>query len=1020
VPSSLRRVISGAGAACLVVSALCFASDTALRAAPLLGINVPLSIRLPFDVPVLGMDQVAPAATPSASPSPSPTATPKPKAHRGFLGPGPIVLRGDGTYQLGVNSSSRNALTTSYDNYSTALSLTAERRTESSSLAVSSAIGYGIGAVSAGTLIASYSTPKYALTYGQLAGPSDTQLEIGGFARGIGLTIPLRNGDVSLFGSTAQQQGATTYRIYGVRRTWNALGGSVSATGYYGSAEGGSPSSEAIGDVSFQHYGKVVSTDTELAVSSTRGVSGIPDGALFAGAFRADVQGASTFSTLSVRDDPAGFDTLSGLITGGLNADLLVHKHTSLLGDLSLDLNHTDTSVDGDVEHDDHATFSGSRSWSHFGFQYAFGLDDARLTGNDSLSRNAALSLTQSVGKLSLFETYQASGVSATTGDAQQSQVALGASRDLWGGSGAIQVSRSLSGGSAGATAVGTGEVETVSYRRSIGRKLDVQFAESVQSTSNDGVTSSVVDSSVSFLRRLSSVVAIQVSADRFHQSGIGGGNGTTFNASIIGPFGFGAPTSSSGRTNPNLPASIRGTVAVVASSLGGGYSAQSQRGLANALIVLDGAVSERTDSFGQFEFRFVKSGAHTIRLDPATIPAGLIADRETQPVNVLGGQVMSIQFSVGNFAGVTGSVMAKQANGTMRPLADVGIAVDGLQAVTTGSDGHYALGRLNPGAHTVAVVESTLPSTVAISGERKRTVTVSAGTAVPVDFLAVPLGSIAGKVLAPGSGGFGNIAGIENVYVVAEPGEHAVITDQDGAFLLDNMPAGTYTLTVDPDTIPDGLSVLSGPDGPVDLAAGAEVSGIVFKLGEGAKNVVFTYTNGKRRSIQVETRPAVVPPGGVLHIVARTQAKDVKQLNVESDVFGSFPLRFDPHGDLWTGEVVVPALSRGDYAFTVTAHRDDIADGQALVPVDPAIPLIVVRIGSQNAVPGHTMRVTLRALAPVAEGDVIVFQDGYKVTLPKPSGGIFGLDLRLWRRGLPYSGILTTKRGASYPLSLR
>ncbi|MEA2784183.1 MAG: hypothetical protein QOF71_287, partial [Candidatus Eremiobacteraeota bacterium] len=37
-----------------------------------------------------------------------------------MLGDGPIVLRGDGTYQLGLNRGNRNGFAQSIDNYSTA------------------------------------------------------------------------------------------------------------------------------------------------------------------------------------------------------------------------------------------------------------------------------------------------------------------------------------------------------------------------------------------------------------------------------------------------------------------------------------------------------------------------------------------------------------------------------------------------------------------------------------------------------------------------------------------------------------------------------------------------------------------------------------------------------------------------------------------------------------------------------------------------------------------------------------
>jgi hypothetical protein len=513
--------------------------------------------------------------------------------------------------------------------------------------------------------------------------------------------------------------------------------------------------------------------------------------------------------------------------------------------------------------------------------------------------------------------------------------------------------------------------------------------------------------------------VAVQMQGGFFHQTGIGGGSGTVFSASLVGPFGFGQQQTQ-GRANPNLPAVIRGLVTFSTSSTPFAYNQSPTRGYNNALVILDGKVTQRTDSAGEFEFRFVPQGTHTLRIDPATISPGMIADREYASVTVLGGQTTTIQFNVGNFAGIGGTVFVQEQNGVKRPLGGLSILIDGLQTVSTTADGHYQVGRLGTGAHTVQIVESTVPSTVAFLGDKKRTVTVTPGTLTQLEFIATPLGSISGTVLAPSDGGFGQLVGLHNVYVVAQPGEHAVITDDDGTFILDNMAPGTYTLTVDPDTVPEGLSVLSGPEGPLSIGGGASIAGVVFKLGAGAKDVVYTFNDGKRESIQVVAEPASVPPGAQLRIRASTNAKDVKGLFVESDVFGAFALKFDPHRGVWLGTTTVPSLTKGDYAVTITARRKDVKDGSALVPVDPAIPLFAFRMTPSAPQAGQTVKVTMKSLAGVEEGDTLVFEDGYKIALPRPTGRVFSFDMRIWRKGLPYGGNVVTKRGPTFSVTLR
>jgi hypothetical protein len=995
---------------------MCFAGGGSLQAAPFLGV----SFRLPWTRTVAQVtppttDQVLPTPPPVPSPTPAPVAGSQygPRSHS-FLGQGPIVIRGDGNYELGINRGTRYGISDDYDNYETALSVVVERRTEQSSISVTNAFGYSGGGGSAGGLVATYRTPKFGLSYGQVAGPSDTQLDIGGFARGLSLDFPVRNGDIEYLASSAQQSDGSTYRIYGIHRSLSILGGYLDASYYRGNSES-SDGRESVADVDFRHYGAKLSTTTEFAVSDTHDVPDGSDGARLASAFHADLTGKNTFATLTVQYSPVGFESLTGNLDGGLITDLALRRHSDRYGDFTLDFGHDDERVPPDIEHDNRVTVSGGKSFGSVGYQYVYSLEGTTIGGATTLNHNAALTVNEQFGSMNVFETAQRAIVDSTLGGAAQTQYALGLSRPAFGGSIAYQIA---TGSSLAQSSTGTSAAQTISFHRPIGRKTDFSIGEGYQSTSNNGMPTHVIDTSVNIIRRLSQVVAISVTGDRFTQTGLGGGSGTQFSASLVGPFGFGQPTSG-GRVNPNLPSVIRGTVTL---TQGGGtlsYNTPVSHGYNNALIILDGRISQRTDSSGSFEFRFIPSGEHTLRLDPATLAPGLIPDREYVTLKLLGGQTTTVGFAVGNFAGINGTVTSTDAHGKHIPIGGVGIAVDGVQAVTTSPDGRYAVGRLNTGAHTVEIVEATVPSTVQFA-DRKRTVTVSTGTSIAVNFAAVPLGSISGSVLAPADGGFGAEAGVNNAYVVAEPGEHAAITDSDGAFLLDNLPPGDYTLTVDPETIADDMQVISGPDGPIRVSGGADQSGVVFKLAAAAKAVIYTYSGaGKKKAITVTADPMVAPPGALLRVTARTAAK-VKVLNVESDVFGSAPLNFNEKSDAWTGSVIVPSLAKGNYALTVTAHSPDVEDGETLIAVNPAIEPFTVLLKPSNPEPGSTVRVLLRSLLPLEEGDYVTFQDGYRIRLPKPRGRIFDFEIRLWRKGLPYTAQLTTRAGHTYPIVLR
>lgn len=943
-----------------------------------------------------------PHPAPHASPDPNATPVPPP---RPLFGNGPIVVRGEGNLQAGVFHSTRSGIGTDSNRYSGAMVVTLERRTENATVSLSQPMGYQSGASSLGQLSGRYVTGKYSFTYGLLAGPSETQLDLGGFARGVGLVIPRTRGEVALYASAANRN-SELFRVLGARRLFETRRGTLTLTAFdeRGTTSGGG---NTIADLAFLAYGTHVSSQAELAVSRSRGLTDMLDGTRVAGGLHFDASGTKGFGSLTLRYLPDGFATLQQSSNAQLETQLTVRRDLGRIGSATLDLGHTDTRDQfGTVDHAGRGTLSFSRPL----FAGSLGLI-ASLAGDDgtqgpNLLQQTGLTLSQNVGKLALTGAVQTSSTRGSRGDAAQREVTLGAARELLGGSFSYAFTH--------ARVDDTGDDQLqdqhqLLYQHQVGRKLDAGASLSFERNIIGGIASLIRSQTLTLTRRFSPVVALQVAAGRTQQTGPGGGTATTFSATILGPLSFGE-TAYGGRANPNLPATIRGSVTTIYGDAGLGSS--RSRAANNVLVVLDGRVSQRTDVNGAFEFRFVKPGAHVVSLESGTIPPGLIPDSDTQSVRVQGGQIANVSFAVGFFAGVSGYVLVED-NGKKMPIEGVSIAVDGVRGPTTGTDGHYSVGRLTPGPHKISVVQGTLPTTV-ILADAVKTAQVATGISTRVDFVGTRLGAISGTVLFAGDGGFGEFLPAANVYVVAQPGDHAAITDDQGQFILDNLPPGKYALDVDKETTPDGQGVVSGPDGPVEVSGGETLSGIVFKLGAAGKNVVYTFDNGQKKAVAVETHPQVVPPGALLEIVARPST-GVRALSVHSDVFGSFPLRRVADG-AFGGAVVVPPLAKGDYALSV--GDDGSAEGESLVTVDPTLPLVTVRTVPAHPAPGARVRVRATILAPVEQGDPVRFSDGETVRLPKPNGRVFIFDVRLAR--VPDVGEITSKMGVKLPISIR
>jgi hypothetical protein len=956
-------------------------------------------------VPAIGdvLEPVVSALAPKASPPPAP------RRRRGFLGNGPVTFGARGGIDVGTQRSTRDATTQAGTQYGGALTVSLERRTERATALVSQGLGYNAGSGSLAQLQVGYRTPGYALDYGQIAGPQQTQLAIGGFVRGVRLSRPRTDGAIEFLLAAAMGGEGQGFTAYGARWTKTSSRSQTAVTALRAVGQHGG-ASNAILALDYQRYRASGTSVFEAALSRPTGLLDLADGAHAAFALSHQVAGRWGYAELRLRDVPSGFASLNGVTLPAREANLTLRRDLGLAS-VGFSLNRLSVTQVTGIDSSDRVTTDLSRGWQHGSLALTASLSTDAFAGTQQVSRSLGLALSQTIGRqTALSETVQSSSIATDIGMSRVSGASLGMSRQLGGGF--LQLS--LGGGKTLAPdSLSTYLDELVSYTRPIGRRLDLNTALGENVQTQNGIWARIDSASLGLIARLSSALALRVALSENLSRGATTSRGSTLQVDLTGPLAFGSAARAEGHGDPRFPGTIRGHVYVVGGADLTAAAAQ-QSGYGNVLVVLDNTQTQRTDATGEFDFAFVKAGMHTVAIEPASLPAGFIPDRRSDTINVVGGGIVGIDFGVGRFAGVGGRVFA---NGPGGPSGIPGliVVVDGQQRTVTDERGRWSIGRLTPGTHRVALSQEGIPSNVAFTGASEKVVQVVDGAITPVDFVALSLGSIAGTVVTVDPNDPSLAKGVPDVYVVAQPGDHAGITSADGSFILDDLPPGRYTLDVDKDTVPDGLGAAVEPaDQP--LAPSQHVDGIVLKLGQEEKGVVFTFKGGKRSALVLAVDPQRVPPGGLVTVTVRGDGSVKGPVGLESDLFRSrVPLKEDG-ANVWTASFVIPAGARGEVPLEALAANGSASNA---VTVDGAMQLLTLRTIPVHPRPGGPVHLTLRSYAPLREGDVVRFEDGQSVRLPKPHGRSFELDVRLWARGLPYSATVTA-RGVSYPFGVR
>jgi hypothetical protein len=971
-----------------------------------------------------GTQTPSPSPGPSASPSgaPKPSATPKPEIATGgplrFSLTGSLTFGERGQSSIRGDGSSPNGLTMYSQNQgaeNAGLMMQVERRTGSTTLSLGLPLGVTNGAPATwGQMQAGYYTSHFGLQYMPqplaLLGAAPLGTTLPGFS----LLLPLRGGDLSLYeGRTFVDADQALTRVYGVRAR-ELAGHNLYELGAIHAlrADGGATINTLL--AGFASTSDGLNQLFEGAWQDRRDAAGSHHAS--AVQYRLDYGGESIYSTITARHVGSGFTTFGG---GQLNGDDQV-SGTFHAGPVDIQEIVDRTTSEGEVT----KSRQGSLSIFHqFGSRTpvaaVWNLTDQRSDNSQGIVwlGSAGMQLGIDLGQLStLFQVQGSRSTSSSAGTLAGITYQALLQRQIGSYVATAQFMRTRQ-----LTDSSTSKTQQSLF--SIGRQWGVTSL-----TLTDAFTHTVTPSSdaiqnaplLTLSRKLSPVLALGLSygVQNTHDSINPSANGRSrlFNIQLTAPFSIGNGIVQ-GRANPKLPATISGMV-INDTGNAGPVAANITNGVGNVMVVLDGQQVQRTDLSGRFQFNFVTPGHHTVQLQLASLPRGVTPDEPIASADVQGGQQANVIFQIGTYGAVQGHVYGRDAGGDIVPMQGVVLTIDTTGGIsTTGPDGMYGFGRLAAGTHTIAVQTASLPAMAALSAdETTQKITVRTGQISTLDFTAAPLGSIGGFVLYESSLAPKHKGGVFNAYVVAEPGDYAAITSEDGSFLLDNLPAGTYTLDLDPETLPNDTGNAGGSQ-TVKLDPGGQVQGISFHVGIAQKSVVFTLKQVATTAISADLQESQLPPAGATEISVDgvTGAKAVV-----AAAFGkSFDLAYDKSRNKWVGTIDVPLSAKaGTVDVNVATKGGSNASTTTQLTVDPHIPIARFTMRPRHPARGEYVTVQARFLADVRPGDEIHWLDGQVTKLSYPlTGRVYEFTVKISIQ--PLTGSLLTRQG-ELPITLR
>jgi SdrD B-like domain len=256
-------------------------------------------------------------------------------------------------------------------------------------------------------------------------------------------------------------------------------------------------------------------------------------------------------------------------------------------------------------------------------------------------------------------------------------------------------------------------------------------------------------------------------------------------------------------------------------------------QGLGDLRLELDSGEFAITDEQGRYKFTGVSAGEHGVSLSLTQFPGPVrMTTRSEASVDLIQRRIAIVDFGVVNFARLSGNIFNDlRFEGKRQPdskaVPDVHLILEGgrIKRTIVAENGEYEVDDVPPGDYKLSIDPATLPANF-VAPTDTFALRVAPVSSVVQDVPLHALRSISGRVLLKivvhprgdgaqqGSGSYKllPLAGVQ-LRAVAGTTATAGSTDENGNFLLRNLPAGDITVSVVPvKPLPPGMKAPSGP----------------------------------------------------------------------------------------------------------------------------------------------------------------------------------------------------------------